>query len=293
VRARADLRAVAGGRATVLAVLRGEAPIGLFPGAVPAPGWAQVWMVGSAGGPLGGDDVELRIEVEDGAKLAVGSVAASIALSGASPSFTRVHVVVGSEASLVWAPEPLIVTGRADHRVDVHLTAAPDSRLWWRDELVLGRAGERPGRCTLSYHADLGGRPWVRQQLAIGAPAWDAAAVVGAAKVVGSVLATEDRLDPGNPAAVAAVPPGPAGVVLGRVAPGRTEGRVAPDRIEGRVAELRPAAGGTITLALAGDRVTLDELLPRCPFPPALPRSPLPSGHSPLPSGQRSHHVAC
>jgi len=246
---------VAGGGATVLAVLRSEAPLGLFPGPVPAPGWAQVWMVGSAGGPLGGDDVELRIEVEDGAALAVGSVAASVALSGTSPSLTSVHVVVGSEASLVWAPEPLIVTGRADHRVDVDLTAARDSRLWWRDQLVLGRAGERPGRCTLSYHADLGGRPWVRQQLAIGAPAWDAAAVVGGAKVVGSVLATDPRSEPGEDAPDAGRP-----------------GRVA----SGRVAELRPAAGGTITLALAADRVTLDELLPRCP----------------LPSGQRSHHVA-
>jgi urease accessory protein len=262
VRARADLRAVAGGRATVLAVLRGEAPIGLFPGADPAPGWAQVWMVGSAGGPLGGDDVELRIEVEDGAALAVGSVAASVALSGTSPSFTRVHVVIGSEASLVWAPEPLIVTGRADHRVDVHLTAAPDSRLWWRDELVLGRAGERPARCVLSYHADLGGRPWVRQQLAIGAPAWDAAAVVGGAKVVGSVLATDPRSEPGGhaPAASPVGPVGRSAVVA-----------------SGRVAELHPAAGGTLTLALAADCVTLDELLPR----------------SPLPSGQRSHHVAC
>jgi urease accessory protein len=233
-------------------------------------------MVGSAGGPLGGDDVELRIEVEDGAKLAVGSVAASVALSGASPSLTSVHVVVGSEASLVWAPEPLIVTGRADHRVDVHLTAAPDSWLWWRDELVLGRAGERPGRCTLSYHADLGGRPWVRQQLAIGAPAWDAAAVVGSAKVVGSVLATGNRLDPGRPRPAAMDPRHPPAVDPGCVAPGRTEGRVA---------ELRPAAGGTITLALAGDRVALDELLPRCPLPASLSRSP-------LPPGQRSHHVA-
>jgi urease accessory protein len=262
VRARADLLAVASGGATGLAVLRGEAPIGLFPGAAPAPGWAQVWMVGSAGGPLGGDDVELRIEVEDGAALAVGSVAASVALSGTSPSFTRVHVVIGSEASLVWAPEPLIVTGRADHRVDVHLTAAPDSRLWWRDELVLGRAGERPARCVLSYHADLGGRPWVRQQLAIGAPAWDAAAVVGGAKVVGSVLATDPRSEPGGHAH-AAGPAGPAG----------RPALVA----SGRVAELHPAAGGTLTLALAADRVALHELLPR----------------SPLPSGQRSHHVAC
>jgi urease accessory protein len=254
---------VAGGGDTVLAVLRGEAPIGLFPGTVPAPGWAQIWMVGSAGGPLGGDDVELRIEVEDGAALAVGSVAASVALSGASPSLTSVRIVVGSEASLVWAPEPLIVTGRADHRVDVHVTAARDSRLWWRDEVVLGRTAERPARCTLSYHADLGGRPWVRQQLAVGAPGWDGPAVVGGAKVVGSVLATDPRSEPDatsadRPAVVAS----------------------------GRAAELRPAAGGTLTLALAADRVTLDELLPRCPFPAAHPRST-------LPSGQRSHHVAC
>jgi len=228
VRARAAVRAVADRGTTVLEDLRGEAPLGVWRGGDAAPGWAQVWLVGSAAGPLGGDDVELRIEVGDGAALEIGSVAASVALAGAAPSVTRVHATVGADASLIWYPEPLVVTGRADHRVEVHIIAAADSCVWWRDELVLGRSGELPGRCTLSLRATLGGLPWLHHDLAVGEPGWDGPAVVASSRCVGSVLTTE-RLPPST---------------------------------RDRAAVLHPAAGGALALALAADRVTLDRLLP-------------------------------
>jgi urease accessory protein len=233
--------AVAGPRGTVLDELRGEAPIGLFPGPCATPGWAQVWLVGSAGGPLGGDDVELQIDVGAGASLAIGSVAASLVLAGAAPSTTRVRVVVRPGGRLAWTPEPLIVTGRADHRVDVHVDAAADARVWWRDELVLGRAGEQPGRCTVVHAAELGGVPWLRHEFGVGAPGWNGAAVVGEFRFVGSLLTTEDT---------AGVDP------------------LALDA-KGHAAELQLEAGGSITVALASDRMTLDRLLPARP---GLPR---------------------
>jgi urease accessory protein len=101
-----------------------------------------------------------------------------------------VRAVVERGAALVWAPEPLVVTGGADHRMEVTIDAAGGASVWWRDELVLGRAGERPGRCTVLLHADLGGAPWVRHELAIGAPGWDSGAVVGDTHIIGSVLMT-------------------------------------------------------------------------------------------------------
>jgi len=231
VRARAVLRAEARDGCTVLEELRAAAPLGLYPSPGPAPGWAQVWLVGSAGGPLGGDDLELVVEVGDGAALAVGSVAASVALPGPAPSRLVVRAAVGPGGSLVWAPEPLVVTGRADHAVDVLLEVAGTAHLWWRDELVLGRASEPPGRCTLRQRADLGGGPWARHDLTIGAPGWDGGAVVGGHRAVGSVL--------------------------------RTSACAAP-RACAAVADLQPAAGGTLTVALAPDRPTLEDLLP-CP----------------------------
>src|SRR5579864_1156696 len=62
VHARAVVRAVVRRGRTVLDELRSEAPLGLFSGLDPEPGSAQVWLVGSAGGPLGGDDIELGVE---------------------------------------------------------------------------------------------------------------------------------------------------------------------------------------------------------------------------------------
>jgi len=239
VRARTSVRAVGRDGCTVLEELRGEAPLALFPAAGPARGWARVWLVGSAGGPLGGDDVELRIEVEEGAALAIGSVAASVALSGASPSRTMVRARVAEGGSLVWAPEPLVVSSGADHHVDIDLVVAAGAFVWWRDELVLGRAGERPGACAVAQRADLGGAPWARHDLVIGAPGWDGGAVVGASRAVGSVLTT--RRHDGGPRRAGA-------------------------------ADLLLDAGGTLTVALASDHPSLDALLPVPEFP-ALQRS--------------------
>jgi urease accessory protein len=237
MKARAAVRAVAGRHCTVLADLRSEAPLGLFLGRSETPAWTQVWMVGSAGGPLGGDDVELRIDVGPGAALAVGSVAASVALAGSAPSATKIRVIVEPGGRLVWTPEPLIVTGRANHRVEVVIDAAADAHVWWRDELVLGRSGERPGRCTVALATELGGVPWLRHELAVGAPGWDGAAVVGAYRIVGSVLTTDDTVD----------------------APA--------DLPAGEAAKLQLEAGGSLTLAMAPDRRTLDRLLPTGPAP--------------------------
>ncbi len=240
MRARGAVRAVARGGCTVLEELRREAPVGVFAAEGPAPGWARVWLVGSAGGPLGGDDVELDVEVGEGAALVVGSVAASVALAGATPSRLVVRATVAPGASLVWAPEPLVVTSGADHHLDVVLDVTSPGYVWWRDELVLGRTGEPPGRCTVRQGAELDGSPWVRNELAIGGPGWDAGAVIGANRAVGSVLTTAVE---------------PAG------------------SLAGVAAHLHPQAGGTLVLALAPERMGVDELLP-VPDLPALQRSP-------------------
>jgi urease accessory protein len=237
VKACASVRAAAGRDGTVFELLRAEAPLGLFPARDAETGWAQLWLVGRAGGPLGGDDVELRVEVGTGAALCVGSVAASVALAGAAPSVLRVRVLVEPGGRLTWAPEPLVVTARAEHRVEVDIEAGTDTRVWWRDELVLGRHGERPGRCVVSLRADLGPVPWLRHDLAVGPPGWDAGAVLGPCRVAGSVLTND--VDGGVPGTAPA----------------------------GQAARLPLEAGGTLTVALASDRPTLARLLPSVPVP--------------------------
>ncbi|MHB1536216.1 MAG: urease accessory protein UreD, partial [Acidimicrobiales bacterium] len=101
-------------------------------------------MVATAASPVGTDDVRVEILVGEGAKLAVRSVAAGIAWSSTA---SRQHFVadVGPSATLDWAPEPLIVTERCDHRMDASITVAPGATLWWAERIVLGRHGETPG----------------------------------------------------------------------------------------------------------------------------------------------------
>lgn len=219
---------------SVLSELRGEAPLAIYPGRRGLPE-AVVWIVGSAGGPLGGDDVELDIEVGEGASLRIGSVAASIALAAdASPSRTCIRAHVGPGASLIWTPEPLVVTQRANHVIDTRINISPHASLWWREDVILGRAGEQPGCARLILNADLAGSPWLRHTMAVGTPGWDGPAGIGGARAISTLLHI-GRSDP-----------------LIRVP---TSGNV-------RVSTFALSPGGTITAVLASDHRSAARVLP-------------------------------
>lgn len=182
---RAHLRAEVDGRGGVrLAVLRSTPPLSLRP----TPD--GVYLVGSAAGPLGGDDVALCVEVGEGAALTVRTVAASVALPGRGgrPSRVAVTARVAAGASLRWLPEPVVAAAGCDHRMEAAVSMADGAELEWREELVLGRAGERPGACRSSVRVDVGGRPLLRHELHVGADGWSGPAVLGGARAVGSVV---------------------------------------------------------------------------------------------------------
>ncbi|HLL37968.1 MAG TPA: urease accessory protein UreD, partial [Streptomyces sp.] len=82
VRATARIRATDDGRGgTALPVLEGEGP--LAPRRTRGSGGeARVMLVGAMSGPLGGDHFTVETEVAEGARLHVGSAAATIALPG-------------------------------------------------------------------------------------------------------------------------------------------------------------------------------------------------------------------
>jgi len=66
-----------------------------------------------------------------------------------------------------------------------------DSRLWWRDELILGRCSETPGSWSSYLHVDRAGRPLLRHHLVVGGatPGATGPAVVGKWRCVASVVA--------------------------------------------------------------------------------------------------------
>ena len=122
--------------------------------------------VGSAAGPLPGDDLLLSLEILDEARASLTAAGAMIAQGRTGvPSAVRTSVLVGAQASLDADPGALIVCHGA--RVDVALDIAvtDTSALIWRELLVLGRSYEPPGSATLRWNVTRAGTPLLRQTL--------------------------------------------------------------------------------------------------------------------------------
>ncbi|MGP4114597.1 urease accessory protein UreD [Streptomyces sp. 4N509B] len=244
---------------TVLPVLRGDGPLALRRTRAPAP-FAQVTVVGAMSAPLGGDRLRLSVEVGPRAALRVTSAAATLALPGRrdpaggpghdpagavggpprrrpDPARYDTELTVGADAELHWLPEPLISARGSDLVQTTRVTLAPTARLVHREQQVLGRHGEEPGRLLTRLVVHRDGRPLLDQELSLGsgaAPGWDGGAVLGGHRAVGQLLV----VDP----AFAEKPPEP--VLLGDSA------------------ALTPLAGpAALVTALAPDALTLGRLL--------------------------------
>lgn len=192
VRATARVVAAPDGRGgTALPVLAGDGPLALRRTRCTGPG-AAVTTVGAMSGPLGGDRFALDVEVRSGARLRVGSAAATVSLPGPGGGRATYDtgLTVGSGAELRWLPEPLIAAAGSDLAVTTRVTLAAGARLTLREELVLGRAGEEPGHLTSRLTVRLAGHPLLDQELALGpgAPGWSGPAVLAGHRAVGQLL---------------------------------------------------------------------------------------------------------
>ncbi|MFJ8095416.1 urease accessory protein UreD [Streptomyces griseofuscus] len=192
---RADARIVAradGRGGTALPVLDGSGPLAVR--RVRGSGAeARVMVVGAMSGPLGGDRFALDARVEEGARLWLGSAAATLALPGQAPGEARydVRLAVADGAELHWLPEQLISATGSDLRVTTLAELAAGARLVLREEQVLGRAGERPGLLTTRLTLRVAGRTVLDQQLSCGPGApggWDGPATLGGHRAVGQLL---------------------------------------------------------------------------------------------------------
>ncbi|KPI08741.1 Urease accessory protein ureD [Actinobacteria bacterium OK074] len=154
---------------------------------------ARVVLVGAMSGPLGGDHFAVEARVEQGARLSVASAAATIALPGQVKGGARydVRLDVADGAELRWLPEQLISAGGSDLRVGTRVELAAGARLVFREEQVLGRVGEEPGRLTSRLTLRLAGRTLLDQEVACGPGApggWDGPAVLGGLRALGQLL---------------------------------------------------------------------------------------------------------
>jgi urease accessory protein len=177
---------------TALPVLEGEGP--LAPRRTRADGdQARVLLVGAMGGPLGGDRFEVEARVAAGARLCVGSAAATIALPGQSGGEAHydVRLSVADGGELHWLPEPLISVAGSELSVTTRVDLAAGARLVLREEQILGRVGEESGRLVSRVTVRIAGRCVLDQELACGPGApggWDGPAVLGGYRAVGQLV---------------------------------------------------------------------------------------------------------
>ncbi|MFC7307981.1 urease accessory protein UreD [Streptomyces monticola] len=241
VRARARIRAEADERGiSRLPVLEGEGPLALR--RTRAEGdEARVALIGAMSAPLGGDRLGVRAEAGPGARLHIGSAAATIALPGQTKEAAHydVRLDVAEGAELRWLPEQLISAAGSELQVTTRAELAPGARLVLREEQVLGRSGEEPGTLRSRLTVRLAGRTLLDQELSCGPGApggWDGPAVLGGRRAVGQLVVVRPEL----------------------------EHRMPEPRMVGKSAALTPLAGPAVLVtAVAADalrlRKTLDE----------------------------------
>jgi urease accessory protein len=152
---------------------------------------------------LGGDTVELDVEVRAGACLDLFDVAGTVAYSGRGvPAGWHVRVTVAEGATLRYAGEPFVVADGADVTRTLDLDVGAGGGVLLRDTVVLGRSGERGGRLRSRTSVCVGGAPVLREDQDLD-PDRDRCApgLLGPHRVLDTVL----RLGPGLPPPVDAV----------------------------------------------------------------------------------------
>ena len=133
----------------------------------------ELRLVGTAAGPLAGDDLSLWLGLRPGARAVLWATGASLAQGrdgrGVAALSFRADLAAG--ASLVADPGALVVCrgSRVDVRLELALGAG--AAVEWRELVVLGRTGEPAGLATLRWDVTRLGRPVLRQFTDLSQPA--------------------------------------------------------------------------------------------------------------------------
>lgn len=146
-----------------------------------------VHLLGTAAGPMGGDDLGLSVAVLDHTTVTVRSVAASVVLPGdGRPSRQDLDVAVGPGAALRWMPEPVVVAAGSRHRATTTVQLAADADLVLAEQLVLGRSGEPGGELTSTLRIERAGEVLLHHGLDTTA-GWSSPSVAGGHRATGLV----------------------------------------------------------------------------------------------------------
>ncbi|OBI51730.1 hypothetical protein A5707_13560 [Mycobacterium kyorinense] len=159
------------------------------------PDAVYVCIAAGAAGPVGGDQLTFSVDVGADSALVLADISSTVLLPGPhnEQSTMAIDIRVADGATLIWLPEPIIAADGCYHRHDVRVELDADARLLMREELLLGRHGERTGNVRQSIRVRRNGAPLYHQQLGVGprSDGWDTPAVVGAYRTLGSMLVVD------------------------------------------------------------------------------------------------------
>ncbi|GAA1930028.1 urease accessory protein UreD [Nocardioides marmoribigeumensis] len=155
----------------------------------------RVALTAGAAGRVGGDELDLTVEVGAGTSLVLAEISPTLLLPGphGRQSRTRVRVHVAAGGTLIWLPEPMIAARGCDHLNEVVVRLEDGARFLMREEILMGRHGERGGQVRQRVSVRLAGRPLYRQDLEVGTVESASPPVLGEHRAVGSTLV----VDPG------------------------------------------------------------------------------------------------
>lgn len=168
-------------------------------------GPSRIHLVQAAGGPLGGDELELRIRIAAGTELTVGSAGATVAQPG-RPGSGAAHWTVTADlqpgARLCWTPEPTVVCDHAELHVSMRVQLAEGAGALLREEVWLGRHGQRGGHYRGELAVDHAGSALVRHTTVLNGadPGLCGPAGTGGARSVRTLLGAGAEPEPTDPA---------------------------------------------------------------------------------------------
>jgi urease accessory protein len=130
------------------------------------PGVTGLCLVGTAAGPLAGDELSLDLRLEAGAHARLRATGASIAQGrhGGAPAGLRLRADLADGAHLCADPGALVVCAGSRVDVTVSIDLSETASIEWREVVVLGRThDDAPGAATVRWDVTRAGRPVLRQ----------------------------------------------------------------------------------------------------------------------------------
>lgn len=128
-----------------------------------------VHLVSTAATPLGGDEIQVRLVVDSGARLRLRSAAATVALPGADSTTSHARWEIDVSGCLDLELEPTIIAANARHFSEVTLALTGSCRVRLRERIQIGRSDERQGFWSGTLHVDIDGQPLLRHRVELGA----------------------------------------------------------------------------------------------------------------------------